>query len=139
MAEPVDRALGEAAARLNEATSGNIRGDGEVDLGDSRSLAEAWVADLKRQIARLEREVDSLHEELREQRAQHAEELRRKDVLLQGAQLHISTLTDRLKLLPPPNTAPSQRPAVPGREGGRRQTTRRPPNFEVLGWPVLDL
>ncbi len=49
-------------------------------------LAQAWARDLRRQLDRLEQEVDRLHGELSEMRKRHAEEMRRKDILLQGNQ-----------------------------------------------------
>jgi len=54
-------------------------------------LAEAWAKDLRHQLSRLEREVDRLQSELSEVRKRHAEEMRRKDVLLQGNQEALAT------------------------------------------------
>jgi hypothetical protein len=59
-------------------------------------LAEAWARDLRHQLERLEREVDRLQGELSEMRQRHAEEMRRKDVLLQGNQEALATWIARL-------------------------------------------
>jgi len=68
-------------------------------------LAEAWARDLRHQLARLEREVDRLQGELSEMRKRHAEEMRRKDILLQGNQealsAWISHMTGAPRVLPP--------------------------------------
>ena len=67
-------------------------------------LAQAWARDLRRQLGRLEQEVDRLHGELSEMRKRHAEEMRRKDILLQGNQealaAWIGQLTGRATALP---------------------------------------
>jgi hypothetical protein len=59
-------------------------------------LAEAWARDLRHQLERLEREVDRLQGELSETRQRHTEEMRRKDVLLQGNQETLATWIARL-------------------------------------------
>jgi len=68
-------------------------------------LAEAWARDLRHQLGRLEREVDRLQGELSEMRKRHAEEMRRKDVLLQGNQealtAWISHMTGAPRVLSP--------------------------------------
>lgn len=79
------------------------------ELDQSRAafddLAEAWARDLRHQLGRLEREVDRLQGELSEMRKRHAEEMRRKDILLQGNQealtAWISHMTGAPRALPP--------------------------------------
>ena len=59
-------------------------------------LAEAWARDLRRQLERLEQEVERLLKELSETRERHAEEMRRKDILLQGNQEALMTSIARI-------------------------------------------
>ncbi len=59
-------------------------------------LAEAWARDLRRQLERLENEVERLLKELSETRERHAEEMRRKDILLQGNQEALMTSIARI-------------------------------------------
>ena len=59
-------------------------------------LAEAWARDLRRQLERLEHEVERLLKELSATRERHAEEMRRKDILLQGNQEALMTSIARI-------------------------------------------
>jgi len=73
-------------------------------------LAEAWARDLRHQLERLERQVDRLQGELSDMRQRHAEEMRRKDVLLQGNQEALAAWIGRLTGTA--TTLPSQKPGA---------------------------
>ena len=62
-------------------------------------LAEAFAHDMKRQIERLEGQVDNLQAELRHKDDQHGNEMERKDILLQGYQKQVETLTERIGIM----------------------------------------
>lgn len=113
----------EGVGRLSEAAAGQLsdqyRGRAPSEareleaaarraLGDYDELAEAWARDLRRQIGRLERQIDELHVELRAERARaerladnHSEDMRRMATLLQAAQQQIGDLTRHAALLGP--------------------------------------
>ena len=66
-----------------------------------------WIEDLRRQVLRLEGQVDDLQSEIHDQRETHAEEMRRKDIMVQGAMQQIAHLTE-VAGLPPPSSEPKQ-------------------------------
>lgn len=114
-------------------------------IEDVRKLANAYLDDLRRQIGRLEKQVDDLQGELRAERERVAEEMRRKDVLLQGAQQQIALLSERLGLLPAPKSRGATDKAPPGLAPPAAETPRtvarqapdKPMGFRVPGWPTL--
>ena len=69
---------------------------------DGDKVTDAWIEDLRRQVGRLEGQVDDLQHEIHDQRETHAEEMRRKDILVQGAMQQIAHLTE-IAGLPPPS------------------------------------
>ena len=74
--------------------------------GDA-GVTNDWIEDLRRQVTRLEGQVDELQSEIHDQRGTHAEEMRRKDIMVQGAMQQIAHLTE-LAGLPPPSSEPKQ-------------------------------
>ncbi len=88
---------------------------------DYEDLAEAWARDLRRQIGRLEHQIDGLNSELQAERARaerladnYSEEIRRLTTLLQTAQQRIGDLTNKLAL-PAPAEAALQNARTSGR------------------------
>lgn len=119
-------------------------------------MAKAYLEELKRQVARLESQVDRLQGDLRIERDRFSEDLRRKDILLQGAQGQVMQLSDRMRLLAAPGSTASTsassqggttlapramsrqhsgaRKVADGRSVGVRENLVR-----VHGWPTLSV
>jgi len=80
------------------------RGDGLSTQSSGRGapgVTNDWIDDLRRQVSRLEGQVDELQSEIHDQRGTHAEEMRRKDIMVQGAMQQIAHLTEVAGLAPP--------------------------------------
>jgi hypothetical protein len=103
------RPRGRAMVRTTARTSSENKGlgddpqpSGKEDEGLSKAfddLAEAFARDMKRQIERLEGQVDNLQAELRRKDEQHGDEMERKDILLRGYQQQVETLSERIAVM----------------------------------------
>ena len=95
---PVDRTVQTVQDRSIQSAAEPVASQNELASANQAydELAQAWARDLRHQLERLEREVDRLQGELSAMRERHAEEIRRKDILLQGNQEALMATIGRL-------------------------------------------
>ena len=100
-------------------------------------VANDWIEDLRRQVSRLEGQVDELQSDIHDQRETHAEEMRRKDIMVQGAMQQIAHLTEIAGLPSPSEPKQIESAAASGRStGGTLEAEVEPPAQRPVATPA---
>ena len=121
------RALGFRTAPRSSAAERREPSAASRTAGSDDRVADDWIEDLRRQVSRLEGQVDDLQSEIHDQRETHAEEMRRKDILIQGAMQQIAHLTEVAGLPPPsPELRQLEMPNASAAEAGGNGPSAKP-------------